>query len=85
MSKSNVTYKHVGTGRVVTHSQPHQSLERAAGWERVEDLQPATVEAILAEVDDDPEKAAAALEVEKAGKGRTTLVAKLEAIIGASA
>ena len=36
---------------------------------------------ILAEVGDDPEKAAAALEAEVAGKARTTLVAALEAIV----
>ena len=35
---------------------------------------------VLAEVGDDPEKAAAALEAEKAGQNRPTLVAKLEEI-----
>ena len=43
-----------------------------------------TVEAILAEVGDDKTKAAAALETEKAGKNRSTLVPKLEAIINGS-
>jgi len=41
---------------------------------------PATVDEILAEVGDDKEKAAAALEAEKAGKNRSSLVSKLEAI-----
>jgi hypothetical protein len=39
------------------------------------------VDDILADVGEDPEKAAAALETEKAGKNRTTLVSKLEAIV----
>ena len=39
------------------------------------------IDDILAEVGDDKEKAAAALEAEKAGKNRSTLVTKLEAII----
>lgn len=39
-----------------------------------------TVAEVLAEVGDDQAKAAAALEAEKAGKNRTSLVSKLEAI-----
>jgi hypothetical protein len=38
------------------------------------------VEDVLAEVGDDPEKAAAALAAERDGKNRTTLVSKLESI-----
>lgn len=43
-----------------------------------------TVEAILAEVGQDAAKATTALETEKAGKNRTSLVSKLEAIIAAA-
>ena len=46
---------------------------------------PARVRDVLAEVGDDPEKAAAALEVEKAGENRPTLVSKLEEIVAKSA
>lgn len=42
-----------------------------------------TVEEILAAVGDDKAKAAEALEQEKAGKNRSTLVSKLEAIVNA--
>lgn len=45
---------------------------------------PGTVKAILAEVGDDPAKAAEALETEKAGENRATLVKKLEAIAAGS-
>lgn len=38
------------------------------------------IDVILGEVGDDPVKAAAALKIEKAGKNRSTLVAKLKAI-----
>lgn len=44
----------------------------------------ATVEEVLAGVGDDPAAAAVALEQEKAGKNRTTLVSKLEAIANPS-
>lgn len=40
-----------------------------------------TVEQIKAEVGDDPAKAAAALEAEVKGAGRTTLIAHLEAVV----
>ena len=43
-----------------------------------------TVEEILASVGDDPAKAAAALEAEKAGKNRKTLVEPLTAIVEAN-
>lgn len=39
-----------------------------------------TVDEVLAEVGDDPEKAKAAIESEKAGKNRSTLLSKLEGI-----
>jgi hypothetical protein len=39
-----------------------------------------TVEAILAWVGDDPERAQAALEAERAGKNRSTLISELEAM-----
>ncbi|MBZ5736488.1 hypothetical protein K8Z61_18510 [Nocardioides sp. TRM66260-LWL] len=43
---------------------------------------PATADELLADVGDDPEKAAAVLEVEKASdKPRSTLIAKLEKVI----
>lgn len=40
-----------------------------------------TIKDVLAAVGEDPTKAAAALETEKAGENRTTLVSKLEAIV----
>lgn len=43
-----------------------------------------TIEEILNDVGDDKAKAAEALEAEKAGKNRSTLVPKLEAIVSAS-
>lgn len=43
-----------------------------------------TVDAILAEVGTDKDKAAAAIEAEKAGKNRTTLLTKLQAVLDAS-
>lgn len=43
-----------------------------------------SVDEVLAEVGDDKDKAAAALEAEKAGKNRSTLVTKLQAIVDAS-
>lgn len=47
------------------------------------DSKPDTVEGILAEVGDDKEKAAAALEAEVAGKNRSTLVKALEDVLNA--
>lgn len=41
-----------------------------------------TAEYVLAQVDNDPAKAQAALDEEKAGKNRSSLVKKLEAIVG---
>ncbi|HSV41492.1 MAG TPA: hypothetical protein VLI04_22200 [Nocardioidaceae bacterium] len=46
--------------------------------------EPTSVEDILGAVGDDKAKATEALEIEKAGKNRPTLVAKLEAIVSAS-
>ena len=43
-----------------------------------------SVKDILAEVGDDKDKAAAALELEKAGKSRKTLIEPLEAIVNPS-
>lgn len=43
-----------------------------------------TVDEVLAEVGTDKAKAAAAIETEKAGKNRTTLLSKLQAVVDAS-
>lgn len=56
------------------------------GWKPVDDdvkvpsLADGSVSTVLAAVGDDPVKAAAALEAERAGKGRTTLVERLSEI-----
>lgn len=67
---------------------PVTALPRMAaqGWYEVDETSPAkpaddSVKAILAAVGDDPEKAADALATETAGKNRTTLIAKLQALI----
>lgn len=48
------------------------------------DPKPATIKTILAEVGDDLEKAQAALDAEKSGENRSTLIKELEAIIAAA-
>lgn len=44
---------------------------------------PKPIKDVLAEVGDDPEKAAAALDAEKSSEARPTLIVKLEAIVNA--
>lgn len=63
---------------------PTTALRHMPGWVPVSTTEAApadgTVAEVLAEVGDDPVKAAAALEQERAGRGRSTLVDRLQSI-----
>jgi hypothetical protein len=62
---------------------------RLRGWEEapalpaLPDVSAASIKDVLAEVGDDPDLAAAALEEERAGKARKSLIAQLEQIAAA--
>lgn len=75
----------------VTVSRPTSTAAAlvAAGWEYVtpSEVVPtddSTIAEVLAQVGDDPTKAQAALDAEKAGKNRSTLTSKLAEIVGAT-
>lgn len=55
-------------------------LEVDAEGKLLKAAKPPSIKDVLAEVGDDPEKAAAALEAEQAGSARPTLVEKLQGI-----
>lgn len=65
---------------------PTSYFKHNPGWKPVEDVEvptfaDGTVAQVLDRVGDDPVKAAAALEAERAGKGRSTVVERLSEII----
>jgi hypothetical protein len=67
-----------------------RALARAHGWSLanpadVVDTSDKTVADVLDDVGDDPVKAAAALEVEREGKNRTTLINRLAGVVDAAA
>ncbi len=56
-------------------------LEQTDKWQPVGKAKPPTIAEILAAVDGDPDKAAAALDVEQAGANRKSLITQLETIV----
>lgn len=74
---------------VESDDEDYISVLRLRGWEdapalpELPQLADATVKEILAEVGDDPDKAALALEEERAGKARKSLLSQLEQIAAA--
>lgn len=72
-------------GRTARMSRKRFAAVQADGWRlaepgRVVDADLAGIDDVLAEVGNDPVKAAAAIEHEAAGKNRITLITKLQAI-----
>lgn len=74
---------------VESDDEDYISVLRLRGWEdapalpELPQLAEATVKEVLTEVGDDAEKAALALEEERAGKARKSLIAQLEQIAAA--
>lgn len=73
-------------GRTTRMTTERLAMVADQGWrladpaDVIESTAADNIDQILNEVGDDPVKAAAALDLEQAGKNRTTLVAKLKAI-----
>lgn len=84
-----LTHPDLGATIVESDDVDYIGLLRQRGWAEapvlpdLPDLAAATVKEILAQVGDDPELAAAALEQERAGKARKGLLTQLEEIAAA--
>jgi hypothetical protein len=81
----SINLKHPESGATTETSEPYVEMFLSQGWvhDDGETPAPTTIEAILADVGDDPVKAQEALNAEaaKGAKARPTLVEQLQAII----
>lgn len=94
LKKKDGSYQHIYAGGPVSEDGDAEHIKQLLAEKMIEKVKAApaaapepkdpTVEEVLAEVGEDQDKAAAALEVEKTGKNRSSLVKKLEAIAAPS-